>query len=290
MNPKFINLVKTPRLNLNKVGIEMTPTMEILSIGNELLIGKILNTNSQWICKQATAFGISVKRITVLPDDVEETAEAIEEALKRKPQFIVTTGGLGPTFDDKTLQTVAKALGRRLEVNKEALKMVEKKYREYATSSGKSVDLTCARLKMATLPERTTPIFNPVGTAPGVRVDLNGTILLALPGVPREMEAIFEETVLPLLRKASGGTIFYEESLFVDIMESTLAPLIDAAMSDNSGVYVKSHPKATEDQPHIELHLSTMATNVADARERVNKTIIQLTKLIEKNKGKVYTK
>ncbi len=268
----------------------MAPTMEILSIGNELLIGKVLNTNAQWLCRQATALGISVKRITVMPDDIEETAEAIGETLKRKPRFIITTGGLGPTFDDKTLQTIAKALGRRLEVNKEALKMVAEKYREYATSISNSVELTEARLKMATLPERTTPIFNPVGTAPGVRVDLVGTILLALPGVPREMEAIFEETILPLLRKASEGTVFYEESLFVDIMESTLAPLIDDAMSDNSGVYVKSHPKATENQPHIELHLSTMATSATEAKERVSKIAIQLIRLIEKNKGKVYMK
>ena len=269
----------------------MVPTMEILSIGNELLIGKIANTNAQWLCKQATVLGITVKRTTVLPDNVNETAEAIRETLKRKPQFVLTTGGLGPTFDDKTLETVAKALGRKLMVNKDALRMVRKKYQAYAAKAGGQTDeLTEPRVKMATLPEGTLPIRNPVGTAPGMLADLKSTILISLPGVPIEMEAIFEETILPLLKKASGGAVFYEESLYADIMESTLAPLIDAAMRDNPEVYVKSHPQAEENQPHIELHLSITASNAADAQERLHKAATQLAGLIRKNNGKVYTR
>jgi molybdopterin-biosynthesis enzyme MoeA-like protein len=122
-----------------------------------------------------------------------------------------------------------------------------------------------------------------------MRADLKGTVLIALPGVPREMQAIFEETILPLLKEASGGVVYYEESLYVDIMESTLAPLIDAAMRDNPKVYVKSHPKATENQPHIEIHLSTTAPNPTDAKERVHKTATQLARIVEKSNGKVYT-
>ena len=269
----------------------MSPTMEILSIGNELLIGKIPNTNATWLCKQATALGINVKRVTVLPDNVDETAEAIRETLKRKPQFILTTGGLGPTFDDKTLETIAKALTRKLEVNPEALVMVKEKYLAYATKAGnKHVELTEARTKMATIPEGTKPIHNPVGTAPAVRVDLKGTVLIAMPGVPREMEAIFTETVAPILKEASGGAAFYEESLYVDIMESALAPLIDVTMRDNPGIYVKSHPKAEENQPHIELHLSTTTANPEAAKEKLRRAAAQLADLITKNHGKIYPK
>jgi nicotinamide-nucleotide amidase len=269
----------------------MAPTMEILSVGNELLIGKIPNTNATWLSKQATALGINVKRITVLPDNIDETAEAIREALSRKPQFILTTGGLGPTFDDKTLETIAKALNRKLEVNPEALKMVEEKYLTYAAKTGnKHIQLTEARTKMATVPKHSTPIHNPVGTAPAVRVDLKDIILIALPGVPREMEAIFQETVEPLLKQATGGAAFYEESLYVDIMESALAPLIDVTMHGNPGVYVKSHPKGEESLPHIELHLSLTATSAEDAREKLSKASAQLADLITKNHGKVYPK
>jgi molybdopterin-biosynthesis enzyme MoeA-like protein len=144
---------------------------------------------------------------------------------------------------------------------------------------------------MATIPEGTVPINNPAGTAPAVRVDLEGTILFALPGVPREMEAIFEETVAPLLKEASGGAAFYEKSLFVDnIMESVLAPLIDVTMLDNSGVYVKSHPKGEENLPHIEIHLSAMGANAEDAKEKLRRAAAQLSGLITRNNGKVYPK
>ncbi len=266
----------------------MPPTMEILSIGNELLIGKVANTNATWLCQKATALGINIKRITVLPDNVDETAQAIREAFERKPQFILTTGGLGPTFDDKTLETIAKALGRRLKVNPEALEMVKAKYIPYAVKAGSRVELTEARVKMATIPEDSTPIRNPVGTAPGVRVDLNGIVLIAMPGVPREMEAIFNETVQPLVKEASGGIGFYEESLYVDIMESVLAPLIDVAMRSTPGVYVKSHPKSDENKPHIELHLSTTAANSQEAHEKLKKTAAELAGLVKKSGGKVY--
>ena len=219
----------------------MTGEMEIICVGNELLIGKTLNTNAQWLSKRATAIGIAVKRITVVADDVNEIASAVREALQRKPQFIITTGGLGPTFDDKTLEGIAKALNRKLEINEKALKMVKKKYETYARERRtEKVELTQSRIKMATIPKRTKPIPNPVGTAPGVRADLEETILIALPGVPAEMEAIFEEAVAPLLKQASGNLTFQEKSIYADdVMESTLAPLIDRVMHDNPSVYIK---------------------------------------------------
>ena len=141
----------------------MTKTMEIICVGNELLIGKTLNTNAQWIARQATALGITVKRVTVVADEVEEIATAIQETLKRKPRFAITTGGLGPTFDDKTLQGIAAALDRKLEINTEALEMVRKKYKAYAREKGaaETVELTHSRVKMATLPEKTEPIKTP---------------------------------------------------------------------------------------------------------------------------------
>ena len=88
----------------------MAVEVEIICIGNELLIGKILNTNAHSLALQATALGANVKRVTVIQDIVEEIAATINEAVARKPRFIITTGGLGPTFDDKTFQGVAAAL------------------------------------------------------------------------------------------------------------------------------------------------------------------------------------
>src|SRR5208283_621337 len=268
----------------------MTIDIEIICVGNELLIGKVVNTNAHWLGKQATNLGANVKRITVVEDIVEEIAKVICEAIERKPQFIITTGGLGPTFDDKTLQGIANAVNRKLEINQRALAMVKKKCEEYARKRQLSIiiELTPPRVKMATLPEKTEPINNPIGTAPGVRVDLEGTILFALPGVPSEMEAIFTETMAPLLKQAVGDRVFCEKSMFVDnMMESYLAPLIDKVMSANKGVYIKSHPRGVENKPHIEIHLTVAAKAEEKPMEMLEKAIKQLSILVEANGGKV---
>jgi nicotinamide-nucleotide amidase len=255
----------------------MASDMEIICVGNELLSGKTLNTNAQWIAKQATAVGIAVKRVTVVADDVNEIVAAIRESLKRKPCFVVTTGGLGPTFDDKTLEGVAEALNRKLAVNAKALEMVRKKYEAYARERGmEKGELTPPRIKMATLPEKTEPVPNPVGTAPGVRANLKETVLIALPGVPSEMKAIFSEIVAPMLMRVSGKNAFHERSIYVDgVMESSLAPLIDKAMQDNQGVYVKSHPKGIENRPHIEVHFSTTADDAESAEAKLQRAVAQ---------------
>jgi len=259
--------------------------IEIICVGNELLIGKIVNTNAHWLAKRATSLGMTVKRVTAVSDDVAEIATVVRESLKRKPKLIITTGGLGPTFDDRTLEGIAKALNRELEVNQKALGMVRKKYETYA-KEGKieEVELTPPRVKMAKLPEGSKPLPNPVGTAPGVETKVGGTFLIALPGVPSEMDAIFEESVAPLIKKEAGATVFFERSVFADgIMESALAPLIDEVMHDNSCVYIKSHPKGQEKKPHLEVHFSTTTKNHETARKCVDVAVAQLSQLIEEN-------
>ena len=264
--------------------------MEIICAGNELLIGKIVNTNAYWLGKQATNLGVNVRRIIVVQDIVDEIANVIREVMERKPQFIITTGGLGPTFDDKTLESIAKALNRKLEVNQKALAMVKEKCEEYARKRHLSTtnELTPSRVKMATLPEKTEPISNPIGTAPGVRVDFDGIVLFALPGVPSEMEAIFTETIAPMLKQAVGDRIFCERSMFLDnMMESNLAPLIDKVMSSNRGVYIKSHPKGVENKLYIELHLTIAAQAEEEPMKMLENAMRQLSVLVEANGGKI---
>ena len=263
--------------------------VELICIGNELLIGKTLNTNAHWLAKRIASLGLKVRRITTVEDNLEEISSAIKEALLRKPRFIITTGGLGPTFDDKTLEGIAKALNLELKVNNEALRMIEEKYEQYV-KEGKmeKAELTPHRVKMATLPEGAKPLPNPVGTAPGVLLETNNTIIIALPGVPSEMKAIFEESVLPILRKEAGGMIFYETSLEVlGIVESEIAPIIDQVMHDNPYVYIKSHPKGGEKTSRIELHFSTTSADAETAKKRVGKAIIQISEMIKAKRGKV---
>ena len=263
--------------------------MEIICIGNELLIGKVVNTNASWMGKRATALGVAVRRVTECPDEIPEIVKVLREAIARKPDFIVTSGGLGPTFDDMTLEGFAKALNRVSAVDEEALAMVRAKYKEYSSSRNiPEGEMTPPRVKMATLPAGAHPILNPVGTAPGVRIDVGCTVFIALPGVPKEMEAIFEAFVVPMLREAAGDLGFYEMSIYADsIMESVLAPLIDKVMRDNPGVYIKSHPKGRENKPHMELHLSTTGKPAETPEERLRKASLELAGLIAEAGGEV---
>ncbi|MEM2425038.1 MAG: nicotinamide mononucleotide deamidase-related protein [Candidatus Bathyarchaeia archaeon] len=263
--------------------------VEIISIGNELLIGKILNTNAHWLAKRITSLGLSVCRITVVGDDVDEISSVLKESIQRKPAFIITTGGLGPTFDDKTLEGVAMATSRELEENREALEMIKRKYEEYvAEGRMERVELTQYRVKMARLPRGARPIPNPIGTAPGVLLEHEGAKLIMLPGVPEEMKAIFEESILPLLRKAAGNMFFYETSLeVVGIYESDLAPLIEEVMRENPYVYIKSHPKISERVQKIELHLSTTCSDESLARQRIERSIMQVSSLISERGGRI---
>jgi nicotinamide-nucleotide amidase len=267
----------------------MAQSVEIICVGNELLIGKTLNTNAQWLTKRITTLGLTTRRITVVGDNINEISSAIQEAIQRNPVFILTTGGLGPTFDDKTLEGLATALGCRTEVNEEALRMVKEKYLSYAREGRmEAAELTPHRVKMAKLPEGAKPLSNPVGTAPAVSIEHENVTIIALPGVPSEMKSIFDESVASVLKQAAHGVTFFETSIEASkVMESEMAPLVDKVMHSNPHVYIKSHPKGTERVPRIEFHLSTTAEDSNTARKRVSKALLQLTELIQEKDGKI---
>jgi molybdenum cofactor synthesis domain-containing protein len=267
----------------------MSLSVEIICVGTELLIGKTLNTNANWLAKRITSLGGKVVRISVIRDDVKEIASSVKEAMQRKNEFIITVGGLGPTFDDKTLEGVARALGYKLMINDEALEMIKDKYRSYVKEGRmERFELTSSRVKMAKLPKEAKPLHNPVGTAPAVIMDCDGKTLISLPGVPPEMEAIFEQSVLPILKRAANDLTFFETSIdATDVMESELAPVIDNVMHDNPHVYIKSHPKGAERVPRIEFHLSTTAEDSKVARNRVSKALAQLSEIIQSKGGKI---
>ncbi len=267
----------------------MDQSVEIICVGNELLIGQTLNTNAQWLAKRITTIGLTTRRVTVVGDDINEISNAVKEAIQRKPSFLLTTGGLGPTFDDKTLEGLAKALGRKIEVNEEALKMVKEKYLSYAQEGKIEVaELTPARVKMAKLPEGAKPLFNPVGTAPAVVVEHESVTVIALPGVPSEMKSIFENSVASVMKQVACGVTFFETSIkATKVIESEMAPLIDKVMHNNPYVYIKSHPKGAERVPRINFHFSTTAKDSATARKRVSKALLQLRELIQEKGGKI---
>jgi molybdenum cofactor synthesis domain-containing protein len=256
----------------------MSQSIEIICIGNELLIGKTLNTNAQWLAKRITALGLSVRRITMVGDDVDEISSAVLEVIQHNPRFLITTGGLGPTFDDKTLEGLAKALELRIGINEEAFKMVKEKYHKYVEEDKmKKAELTPPRVKMAKLPEGARPLSNPVGTAPGIIIEHGDITIVSFDGL-----------VASFLKQVAGDVIYFEMSIeATGVIESEIAPLIERAMCDNPYVYIKSHPKGIERISRIEFHFSTTAKNSGIARKRVSQAFVQLSELIQEKGGKV---
>jgi len=232
------------------------PTAEIISIGNELLIGHTLDTNSYWIAKHLTKLGWILERVTQLRDSLDSIRSGVRGSLKRNPAVLITIGGLGPTHDDMTLAGIARAVGRPLRLNKEALQLVKEHYRRLESRP----KLTKYRTKMATLPQRSVPLPNPVGTAPGVRMEQSGTTLFSLPGVPSEMKAIFRASMIPYMESFHAVRPREMEVRITGIIESALAPVLDQARKIYPKLYFKSHPKGRETgiRPLILLHIYTI--------------------------------
>ncbi len=228
-------------------------TAEIISIGNELLIGHTLDTNSHWIAKQLTKLGLTLERVTQLRDSLDSIKSGVRGALKRNPNVLITIGGLGPTHDDMTMAGLSRALNKPLRLNKEALQLVKDHYRRLESSP----KLTKYRTKMATLPQGSLPLPNPVGTAPGVKMQQSGTTIFSLPGVPSEMKAIFRSSLIPYMESFHTIRPKEMEVKITGIIESALAAILDQARKIYPKLYFKSHPRGRETgiRPLILLHI-----------------------------------
>jgi len=252
----------------------VTCSVELLCVGNELLVGKTVNTNAAWLAREVSLLGGSLNRVTTIGDDVKEIHKAARSILERKPDFLLTSGGLGPTFDDVTIKGLSRALRRRLKINKEALDQIKARYKEIFSS--RRFVITKFRAKMATFPTGAKPLLNPVGTAPGMALQVGKTLVLCLPGVPKELRAIFSRHVAPMIRLKAGTGGYVSQVLSVrGILESELAPLIDRIMKRYPEVYVKSHPQGGEGRARsrIEMDFSYSGHDVEKGRQVVSDAI-----------------
>ncbi len=254
------------------------PTAEIISIGNELLIGHTLDTNSHWIAKHLTRLGWTLERVTQLRDSLDSIRSGVKGSLKRNPGVLITIGGLGPTHDDMTLAGIARAINKPLRLDKEALELVRDHYRRLESKP----KLTKYRTKMATLPQGSVPLPNPVGTAPGVKMQRSGTTLFSLPGVPSEMKAIFRSSMIPYLESFHTTRPKEVEIKITGIIESALAPVLDQARKIYPKLYFKSHPRGRETgiRPLILLHIYN--TEIG-AEEEISQAVAYVMRRLARN-------
>ena len=199
------------------------PSAEILTIGTELLLGEIVNTNTQVIALALRQIGVDVYRTSTIGDNSERISEIIKECLQRA-DILIMTGGLGPTVDDPTRQAIANAYGLALDFHPDLWEGIVQRFSKYGIQPPGN------NKQQAYLPAGADSLPNPRGTAPGIHLAVNGKDIFALPGVPVEMEGMLDEQVIPRIRSKYGltGVILIRNIRVDSIGESQ----IDALISD----------------------------------------------------------
>lgn len=195
---------------------------EIITIGDELLIGQVIDTNSAFIAKQLNKIGVSVYQMTSIQDDKEHILKALKEA-EAHADIIILTGGLGPTKDDITKKTIAEYFNDTLVKDDSVLKNIEELWKHYTGGL-----LLQVNRDQALVPSKSKVLMNKLGTAPGMWMEKDNKVIISLPGVPYEMNALIENEVIPKLKeKFNCPYILHKTLLVYGIGESALAERIE---------------------------------------------------------------
>ena len=203
----------------------MSHTAEIIAVGTELLLGNITNTNAREISQALSAVGVNVFWHTVVGDSPDRLRQALDIA-RRRADILITTGGLGPTYDDLTKQTICAAFGKPLVLHPDILEDIRSFY-----ESALHVPMPDNNTQQAQLPEGCTVFDNPVGTAPGCAFEAGGVHVLMLPGPPHEMETMLHRWVEPYLRTLSSDVIVSRDIMTFGMGESSVDALLHETMS-----------------------------------------------------------
>jgi molybdenum cofactor synthesis domain-containing protein len=247
-------------------------TVEIFSIGDELLRGIVADTNSNWIAKRVAARGAALQRVTTLPDDPQIVGAEIRAAIERGPDLLVTQGGLGPTDDDRTREAVAIGTDRPQRPDEGAEAIVRARFEQLARDGAVAhASLDDARMRMAHLPEGARALENDVGTAPGIVLPLDRTTIVCLPGVPPELHWIWEHPLAAVLDDVLGPGGFDERTFETDVRdESRMAYLLRLVAERHPGVYVKSRAHGFDEGDEVRITLAAAGEDDAAARALVD--------------------
>ena len=243
----------------------MSHTVEILSVGTELLLGNIANTDAQILSKELSALGLNVYYHTVVGDNPGRAREAVAIA-KKRADIIITTGGLGPTCDDLTKNVLAEAFGKKLVFDPESAERI----RSYFTRTGRP--MTENNLQQAMLPEGCTILTNDWGTAPGCAFFADGVHVIMLPGPPSECGPMFRFRAVPYLRALSEGVIASHTIKLFGIGESTMEAQLREQMNAMHNPTLAPYAKEGE----CELRVTAKAATDEEAQALLKPTVEQI--------------
>ena len=243
-------------------------TAEIISVGTEILMGNIVNTNAAYLSEQCVALGLSCYHQQVVGDNHDRLKEAFILALGRA-DIVLVSGGLGPTGDDLTKETAAEVCGRRLITHKPSRDALE------AYFAKRNIPMTENNYKQADMPEGSTVLPNPNGTAPGVIIPYDDDkCIILMPGPPGEMKPMFETSVRPYLKKHSDGVIYSVTVKETGIGESSAEERIKDLIDTQTNPTIATYAKTGE----VHMRVSAMAANKKEAMALISPVVKELKK------------
>jgi molybdenum cofactor synthesis domain-containing protein len=256
---------------------------ELIAVGREILRGRVLDTNSHWLAQELTSMGGEVSRICVVDDVPQEIVHELHAALQHGASVICTTGGLGPTFDDCTLESIAQAVDLALVRHEVAYAFIAATYRRlHAEGAVSHQAMVPSREKMALLPQGAEMLPNPTGSAPGMLLHWQQHLLIAMPGPPGEMRPMFQASVAPLLRARWAGRHRLEIAVQTDVAdESLLNPLFERVMASVAGSYLKADPKGFGPEVRLVVYITGEGGSEAAAGAIVRQARDQLKDALE---------
>ncbi len=237
------------------------PNAEIVSIGSELLLGQIVDTNGAWMAQRLTNVGVDLFYKTIVGDNPRRMSDVVGRALGRS-DIVITGGGLGPTQDDLTRETIAAVTGRELLLDRGLLDQIEQRFQR------RGLVMTANNSRQAYIPDGAIPVENPNGTAPSFIVEDPRGVVIALPGVPFEMKWLFDNEVIPYLRRTFelDQVITYRVLKVADMGESAVDDRIGhlIAGSSNPTVGVLAHPG------QVDVRIAAKARNAEEAARLID--------------------
>ena len=248
----------------------MSHTAEIIAVGTELLLGNIVNTNARDISQALSAVGVNVFWHTVVGDNPQRLKDALDVARKRA-DIIITTGGLGPTYDDLTKQTICEAFGKPLVLHQDILDGLKVFFEKNV-----HMKMPSNNVQQAELPEGCTVFDNPVGTAPGCAFESGGVHVLMLPGPPFEMVTMLRRCAVPYLRRLSSEVIVSHDIMTFGLGESPMEELLREKMLHMENPSLATYAKPSE----VRLRATAKAESLEEAEAMLAPVVKEVTELL----------